>query len=373
MAIAGTLAVNILALTDKFNKGIKSAQKALKGFRGQISGVSKGLTSFSSLLVGAVGVGSAVAFTKSTFGMLDALSKTSEKLGIATEELGKWRFASELAGISSNTLDMAMQRMIRRVGEASLGTGAAAKTLERMGFNAKELAKLNPSKQFELIGKAINSITNKGEQLASAMAIFDTEGVGLVNLFASNLKEAAKSYKDLGLAARDAKAGDVVPFIDAVTKLRAALSASGGQFVIGVTPDALRTVNAMTTLAENVGLIKTKPTAFTTTNKAAAALRGKPPSAPSGLRGVGRQLLRAGLPERKAIVEGLGEFLADFSSDPRSRSRRIGIATEADKERRSGNRERRRQTQILIESLEIQRRAVVPGGTTVTLSPATFE
>lgn len=358
MAIAGTLAVNILARTKQFEKGIKTARSSLRGFGKSIKSITKGVSGFGAALVGAAGLAGFGAFAASTLKSIDTLAKTSDKLGISTENLGKWRFAADKAGIASNTLDLAFQRMVRRIGQASLGTGEAKKTLDRFGLSAKELVRLDPSEQFRLIGENINAITNKGEQLAAAMSIFDTEGVGLVNLFASNIGEAATEFERLGLAVSRADAAKIEEFNDATSKLKQTLSAAGRDFVIGITPAALKAVEGLQVLVEDIRGLGRGGLAEKGSNLSAVQIGGA-----DILRGIagGRAPPLADSVRRQHELE---RELAGPRLTPEE-------FKEANKKRAEALREQRRQTQILRETLEVQRRAVLDR-TTVILEPATF-
>ena len=372
MAIAGTLAVNILARTDKFNKGIKSARKSLSGFTKSISTVGKSVAGFGATLVGVAGVAGFGAFAKSQIDSAVLLGDTSDKLGIATDKLELMRFAAEATGVSQTALDTALQRMVRRVGEASRGFGSAAKTLDALGLNAKKLNKLAPDQMFNRIGDAVRRIPDKGGQLASMMAVFDTEGVGLLNTAAVGVDSFADAFERAGGPTSKAGVKNAREFSLAVQELKTAIGAGGRDFVLGITPFALEAVRGLQVLMDD-------------------------------LRGPGKDPFRRGEPKGKKvsrlesvrILTGLGLFGADVKRSfatgqvlPLTKSINRGRQLDrelagprttpaefekANLDRADARREQRRQTQILIQSLEIQRRAVLSGGTTVTLVPATFE
>lgn len=362
MAIAGTLAVNILARTKEFIKGIKGARKSLGGFSKSIKAITSGVTGFGTALIGAAGVAGFGVFVSKTLESVDSLAKISDKLGIAIEDLGRWRFAAGLAGISTNTLDMALQRMVRRIGQAAQGTGEAQKVLQKFGLDAKELVQLNPSKQFELIGQHVNAITNKGEQLAAAMSLFDSEGVGLVNLFASNLGDAATEFERLGLALSRADAAKIEQFNDAASKLRQSISAAGRDFIIGITPFALEAVKGLQVLMED---LRAKPRGEKGETKRSAFFQGAQLAGADVLRSISTGQV---LPLAKSFRESqrLERELAGPRLSPEQFQR--------DNRQRADERaEQKKQTRILIETLEIQRRAVLDRAAVVVLEPATFE
>src|SRR6056297_3384008 len=62
---------------------------------------------------------------------IDEIAKTSRKLGLLENELITLRLAADrFAGMSAPQVDMAMQRMTRRIAEAAKGTGEAKGVIE---------------------------------------------------------------------------------------------------------------------------------------------------------------------------------------------------------------------------------------------------
>jgi hypothetical protein len=92
----------------------------------------------SGLGLAVTGTAAAVAaFAKVNFDAIDRLGKTASKLGVNVELLQSMRYAAEQTGIAQNTLDMALQRFIRRAGEAAKGTGEAKGALRDLGIQLK--------------------------------------------------------------------------------------------------------------------------------------------------------------------------------------------------------------------------------------------
>lgn len=151
----------------------------------------------------AAAAGTYAALVRSQMSVIDSLANTSDKLGIATEELQALRHAAELTGVSTGTLDTALQRMTRRTAEAAKGTGEAKAALEELGLDAQALARLSPDEIFRNISDAMEGVANQGDRVRLAMRLFDTEGVALVNTMKGG-REALDAYKqevkDFGLA-----------------------------------------------------------------------------------------------------------------------------------------------------------------------------
>ncbi|MDE1465795.1 hypothetical protein [Spartinivicinus poritis] len=126
--------------------------------------------------------GGLLAMVKSTADRGDPIAKHAAKLGFSVEGLQEYQYAAERSGVSTAQFNTASQRMVRRVSEAAAGLGKTGKALKELGLDAKWLNSLKPEEQFEHISEAMKHIPNKADRVRLAMKLFDTEGVGLVNM-----------------------------------------------------------------------------------------------------------------------------------------------------------------------------------------------
>src|SRR5690606_10456110 len=74
---------------------------------------------------------------------------------------------------------------------------------------------------FQAISDAMGNFANQGDKVRLAMQIFDTEGVGLVNTFNSNLKKSGDEFERLGMTVTNAQAKSVEAFNDAGSRMGA--------------------------------------------------------------------------------------------------------------------------------------------------------
>jgi len=209
---------------ENVNIVIKAVDKTKKSFRAVTVGlnaIKKAAFSMQSALV-AVGIAGFGFLVKKSMDATDALGKMADKIGINTAELGGLRYAAELTGVATNTLDMGLQRMVRRVSEAANGTGAAKNALLELGLSAKSLNDLSPDEQFRAIADAMEGVAGQGEKVRLAMSLFDTEGVALVNTLkgvSAALKEMEQEAERLGLRLSGNLVKGVEKANDAMTKL----------------------------------------------------------------------------------------------------------------------------------------------------------
>jgi len=161
-------------------RGLRGASQIVGKFRSDVVRLGTRLaklgTGLATIGAGAVGFGLA-----RTIKSLSDLAKTSDKLSIEPTPLIALRDAAQESGVQVRVFDMAMQRMLRRVQEASRGTGEAKDTLKDLGLNARLLAKQKPEEQFVAIAKAMDQASEDGLDLSRAMKLFDSEGVKVIN------------------------------------------------------------------------------------------------------------------------------------------------------------------------------------------------
>lgn len=220
MATIAELTVQIDANNRGLNTALKKSESRVQKFarkaRKAIGNAFKVGIAAAAVSVAALGAALAKASDR-----IDKLAKTSAKLGVAAEELQKLQLQANLSGVSTETLNMALQRMVRRVAEAAMGTGEAVKALQELGINAKELNKLSPDKQFQMLAKAMSGVANQSDKVRLAMKLFDSEGVALVNTLGSDLEGVSKKFDALGLGITKSQAAAVEAMNDSRTILGA--------------------------------------------------------------------------------------------------------------------------------------------------------
>jgi len=218
---------------------MRNAQKTLGTF-------SKSVTRFA-LRVGGIGTalgslvagGGLVALLRQASISADELAKTSDKLGTTTEGLAGMRYAAKLTGVQTSKLEMALQRMTRRVSEAAAGSGEAKDAIKELGLDAKALNTLSPDMMFREIAKAMQNVGSQGDKVRLAFKLFDSEGVDLVNTLALGNKELERltaEAKKLGTGISRIDAAKVEMMNDSFTRLREAVSGVALQLLTKMTP-----------------------------------------------------------------------------------------------------------------------------------------
>jgi hypothetical protein len=244
---------------------IKAVDKTKAGFSGVANGLKKisgAVFNMKNALVGAVGTAGFGALIKSSINAGDELAKTADKLGVTTTALAGLRHAAELTGVSTGTMDMAMQRFTRRAAEAAQGTGEAKGALQELGINAEDLVKLPLDQQMSVVADSMAGVEKQSDKVRLAMKLFDSEGVALVNTLGGGseaLEKMTSEAEQLGITLSRTDTAQMEAANDALTRLKAVFTGLTNQLSLAFAPiitfvaDGLRQAALDSTAFGNIG------------------------------------------------------------------------------------------------------------------------
>ena len=229
--MAENVKITISAI-DKTKKGFGSVGRAL-------GGLTKSIFSMRTALVGVAGAAGFGLLVRSSLNATDSLAKTASKIGTTTEALGALRYAADLTGVSTTTMDMALQRFTRRTAEAAQGMGEAKGAIRELGINAQELNRMPLDKRMVVLADAFSNVQSESDRLRLAFKLFDSEGAALVNTLSQGsdgLKAMLGEARSLGLAMSTTAASGVEDTVDSLTKLNAMFKGVRDQTVAAFAP-----------------------------------------------------------------------------------------------------------------------------------------
>ncbi len=183
----------ILAVRDReFTRAMERNQRRMERFASRSQkGLSNTTRKFDLLgsaskrlapVLAALGAGAVLGRVRETIGALDDIGKTADRIGLTTDALQELRVIAESAGVSQSSLDSSMERFSKRLGEATVGGGAAAKMLKTLGLEADQLATMGLDDALSVVADRIAAIPEPTQRAAAAAALFGREGVAMVNL-----------------------------------------------------------------------------------------------------------------------------------------------------------------------------------------------
>ena len=208
---------------DQTSKAVKNVKKGLGDTEKAIGNLQRSLGGMTGALAAAAGAAGFGLMARNALATADALGKTSLKLGVTANELFKFQTQAELAGISTDTANMALQRFVRRTAEAAQGTGEAKNALIELGISAEDIQKLPLSERMKVLADAFAGVKNPADRLRLAFKLFDSEGAAMVNMLeggSESLEETERRMKELGLEIDDTAIPAMEEFNDSMELMK---------------------------------------------------------------------------------------------------------------------------------------------------------
>jgi len=251
----GQLEVEITADDTKLKRGLKSVDNQLGETAKRVGKLAAGFAKFAAVgVAAAAAVG--VALVRSQLQQIDVLAKTSARLNITIQDLQGLRFAAEQSGASAGTLDRALERLTRNIGEVQGGTGEAKKAFDELGLSALELAKLSPSDALGKVATALQGVESNSQRVNFAYQILGRSGAQLVNMLA-NGEEGLNAFKqealDLGLTLDEVDAAKVEAANDAMNRIQKVIQGGLQQATIELAPFIEDIANKFADAAKEAG------------------------------------------------------------------------------------------------------------------------
>lgn len=238
------------------------ADAALKGFRGSALSI-----------IGPIGIVSAIATTgaaaifglvKSAANLGDNLFKASQKIGIGVETLQKFRYAADLADVSSQEFDQSITLLSRKFQSAKDGSKEAADAFKQLKINPKTIKTTD-----ELLLKISDSFANLEDgprKTALAMNIFSRSGARMIpflNQGSAKIIAMGKELEELGLIIGADAAGKSEEFNDQLKRLGVIFKGLRTTIGIKFLPIVLNLTNGfLAFIKANKGLLSSGTTEF---------------------------------------------------------------------------------------------------------------
>ena len=215
-----TLALNFVARTSGLTKGLNKAKRTISGFVSSVTNLGGRLTAIAGLLGATISVAGTVALIKSQMSAVDALAKTSDQLGITTQDLAAFQLQGELAGVGAEAFTKGIRTMVRSIADAVSGSKEAKDAIAALGLDPKALQGKSVTDAYLDIAEAINKVGNAQRRLDIASQVFGRGGQGLLSMFMEGrggFEKAAKDANAFGLAISRVDAAKVEQANDAMT------------------------------------------------------------------------------------------------------------------------------------------------------------
>ncbi|MDP6557338.1 MAG: hypothetical protein QGG71_21915, partial [Pirellulaceae bacterium] len=184
-----TLNIKVTASSEGVRKGMRAAKGEMRGFKvGAVSSL-KGIAVAATATAAAIGL--IVKVTQKLLTSIfeassafDGLLKRARALGVEVGRLEAVSLLAEFSGADADKIGTAMERLSISIGDATRGTGEAADAFRRLRLNVDELNAQSVITSMEDIGRALQSVGTRAEQLDLLSALVGSRQAGaLINTF----------------------------------------------------------------------------------------------------------------------------------------------------------------------------------------------
>ena len=242
MPSLGDLVVNLSANTSKFDKGISRSKQGMIDFGSVTEKVAAGIkASLIAATGGAIAAAGAIYGLTGRIGDLASLGDRAAQTGLSGAFLQRLEFAADQSGVSIETLQAGMKRLMIEMGKSG----------ETMPLDQKLAA----------IGNQMANAKSQAERVKIATDAFGKAGVEMTGLFAggmSDLNHLLAEAQRLGIGIDDEALARAAAADDAIQKMKFAFSALVDQVAVTMAPAFETVANKATELLVPINEMLTK-------------------------------------------------------------------------------------------------------------------
>jgi hypothetical protein len=229
---------------DKVDLSFSSMAKAGAGFA---LGVGAIKIAFDTVVT-------AIGNFKDAFDFAGEMKDMSDRTGIAVEDLATLERAFKNAGLSSDDVQKAVNKMQRSIEDAGEGGEKTGKAFEKLGLNFDDIKTKTPTEQLETIGKKINELKTPAERTAVAVDLFGKSGADMLTVFKDGKNGIEEARKEIGSFGRILD--ENAPAMDLIGDKFDAIKNKGKEFATGLVSELLPALGDLTTELGNVDAAK---------------------------------------------------------------------------------------------------------------------
>lgn len=241
--------------TDAQARSVAASLTAIKTHEEEAAAAERASTMIATATkavaaLAAAKVAATIVSVKSVLKEADDLNKESQALGVYVEWLSKFRYAGDLANISSDQLRNGLRQLTKQVEEAENGTGNGGKMFSLLGINITDVTGRVRTLD-QLLPELADRFQNYAEgprKTALALELFGRDGlrwIPLLNQGSQGLRENAEEAQRLGIVIGGDLARKSEEFRDNVTRIEAALHGMKVEMASGLLPTLSRFIQEL--------------------------------------------------------------------------------------------------------------------------------
>lgn len=182
-------------------------------------------------------VGAAAAMVKSSLSIIDSQAKMAQSLDTSVRSMQVLQRAADLSGVSMGEAQQATLQFTKRLSQASGGTGAAAKALDRLNLSAEDLLRLPLDERLTRVQDALARYVPEAERAAVASDLFGSRaGLVFSRIDGAALRLATDDVTRFGVAVSEVDADQIERTNDAISRLGLVGRGIANQLTVALAP-----------------------------------------------------------------------------------------------------------------------------------------
>lgn len=230
-----------------FKVGLKQSESAVKGFSQSVNSNIKGA------LVGAFGIGAAIAATKSTVDYASSINDMAARMDIGVEAAQGLSYAVKQTGSNQGELESALKKTAIAQQEALGGNEEMLATFKRLGVSADDLKTKRFDDVFLKISKSQENAVQSGRQLTDVVSVMGKTGYKLLPAMREGLAGASDEARKLGLVMNADTISQLDDLGDRAETLALRMTATLGPAIIGIVNSLMAMFDAFRIVGKGIG------------------------------------------------------------------------------------------------------------------------
>lgn len=211
---AGRAFVELFADDTKLVRGLRAAQRRLRGFQSFVNGLGRKLLAGAAVVATALG-----AMVKKFASVGDQFDKIAARTGVSVEMLSKLGFAAEQSGADVKTLERGLGDLGRFIVDLETGSKSAADMMGILGLSMDALKGKSPDERVKILLNALAGIEDPSLRAGVAMKVLGRSGRQLLPM-AGNFDALAAQAEKLGIVLSTEDATAAAALTDALNLLK---------------------------------------------------------------------------------------------------------------------------------------------------------
>jgi hypothetical protein len=252
----GALRAELSANAAQFESDMEKARRAVstnasamsrsfESFKGAVEGSLKSIFSLRTAVVAAAGIGGFAVLVKRAIDYASAIADASQRTGVGIEALQELQHAAKMSAVDTGTLEGALTRLNRNLGEAAQGSKSQADFFKSLGIAVTDSSgrARSAADVMEQLADAYANAGSAAERTRILTEAFGRAGTALAPMFqggAQGIRELRDEAQRLGLVLGSDMVKAAEAAGDELDKMAAALEVNVNRVLLTLTPLILR-------------------------------------------------------------------------------------------------------------------------------------